>query len=65
MATNILTFFYLIKSSMKSFISSIDWYKLFSKNLIFGNTDVNWFLKVSRTIINAVVDIIITNIIFK
>ena len=50
---------------MKSFISSIDWYKLFSKNLIFGSRDVNWFLKVSRTSIKAIVDIIITNIIFK
>ena len=57
--------FYWIKSIMKSFTSSIDWYKLSSKKLIFGNIDVNGFLKVSKTIINAAIDIIITNIIFR
>ena len=33
--------FYLIRSNMKSFISSNDWYKLSNKKLIFGYIDVN------------------------
>ena len=47
------------------FISLNDSYKLSNKILIFGNIDVNWFLKVSKTSINAIEDMIITNKKFK
>ena len=60
-----LIIFYLIKSNIKSLISSIDWYKLFKKNLIFGKTGSKLTLKVSRISINAVIDIITTKRIFK
>ena len=60
-----LSIFYLIKSNIKSLISSIDWYKLFKKNLIFGKTGSKLTLKVSRISINAIIDIIKTKRIFK
>ena len=55
-----LSMFYFAKSSMKSFISSSDWYKLFNKILIFGNITIRLSLKVSKTRIKATIDIIIT-----
>ena len=60
-----LSIFYLIKSNIKSLISSIVWYKLFSKNLIFGKIISKLSLKVSRISINAIIDIITTKRIFK